>query len=68
MHNAFICVVIGVGEENVPVIWKGLRIDCKAVVLRRDEAALRTFMNARLVMATIPVPRTDRKRYIGHVN
>lgn len=57
MHDAFVGVVVGVGKENVPVVRKGLRVHCKAVVLRRDETTLRTFMDARLVMPTIPVSR-----------
>lgn len=63
MHNALICVVIGVGKENIPVIWKGLRIHCKSMVLRCDETTLCTLMDARLVMPTIPVSRPHRRQY-----
>lgn len=60
MHDALIGAVIGVGKENVPVIRKAVRIHRKAMVLRRDEATLCAFMDARLVMATVPVSTACR--------
>lgn len=64
VHNALVRVVIGVGEEDVPVGRKGPRIHRKSVVLRRDIATLGTFMDARLVVAAIPVSRPHRTQHI----
>lgn len=61
VHDALVGVVVGVGKEDIPVIRKALRIHCKAVVLGRDKATLGALMDARLVMAAVPVSRTRRK-------
>lgn len=56
MHDALAGVVVGVGEQDVPVVRKGVWVDGEAVVLAGDEAAIRSVMDARLVVATVSVP------------
>lgn len=56
VHDAFAGVIVGVGEEHVPVLRQGPRVHSEAVVLTGDEAALGSFMDAGLVVTTVPVP------------
>lgn len=60
VHDALTAVVVRIGKEHVPILWEGLGVHRKAVVLRGDEAALRSFMDARLVMPTVSIPKTRR--------
>lgn len=55
MHDAFAGVVVGVGEKDVPVIRQRVDVDGKPVVLAGDEAAVCSFVDARLVVATVTV-------------
>lgn len=61
VHDALIGVVVGVGEEDVPVLRQGVGVDGEAVVLTGDEAAVCPFVDARLVVATVTVP--ERKKH-----
>lgn len=56
MHQPLIGAIVGVGEERCPTGGQTARLHCKAVVLCRDEAALRVLVHARLVVPTVPVP------------
>lgn len=56
MHDALVGVVIGVGEEDVPVLGQGVGVDGEPVVLTGDEAAVCSLVDARLVVATVTVP------------
>lgn len=60
MHNALTGLVIGVGEEHVPAQWQGQGIHSKAMVLRCDETAICALVDTGLVMATVPIPETDK--------
>lgn len=60
MNNALTGLVIGVGEEHIPVFRESLGIHSKPMILRRDETAICSFMDAGLVMATITIPKIDR--------
>lgn len=61
MHNAFIGVVIFVGEERGPTSWQNISVDCKPVVLRCHVAAVCTVMHARLVLASVTIPVDKQK-------
>lgn len=56
MHQPLIGAIVGVGEERCPTGGQTARLHCKAVVLCRDEAALRVLVHARLVVPTVPIP------------
>ena len=56
MHDALAGLVIGVGEEDVPVGGKALGVQGKAMILTGDETTLCPLMNARLVVATVTIP------------
>lgn len=58
VHDALVSMIIGVGEEDVPVFRQGVRVDSKAVVLTGDEAAICSLVDARLVVATVTVSKT----------
>lgn len=60
MHDALAGPVVGVGEEHVPALGEGERVHGKPVVLGGDEAAARALVDARLVVATVPVPERTR--------
>lgn len=62
MYDALVGVVVGVGEEDVPVLRQCVRVDREAVVLTGDEAAFCSLVDARLVMATVTVPERRRKK------
>jgi len=61
VHDALIGLIIGVGEEDVPVFGQGAGVDGEAVVLTGDEASIRSLMDARLVMATVTIPKRQEK-------
>ena len=61
MHDALAGVVIGVGEQDVPVRGQGQWVHSEAVVLAGDEAALGALVDTGLVVASVPVPE-DRGR------
>lgn len=56
MHDAFTCVIVGVGKEDVPVFGQGLGVDGEPVVLTGDEAATCSLVDAGLVVTTVTVP------------
>lgn len=56
MNDALVGVVIGVGEEDIPPLWEGVRADGKAVILAGDEAAIGSRVDAGLVVTAVPVP------------
>lgn len=56
VDDALVGVVVGVGEEDVPVLRQRVRVDGKAVVLAGDEAAICPLVYAGLVVTTVPVP------------
>lgn len=56
MDDALVGVVVGVGEEDVPVLWEGLQVHGKAVILAGDEAAVGSRVYAGLVVTAVPVP------------
>lgn len=61
MYDALVGVVIGVGEEDVPVFRQCGGVDGKPVILAGDEAALCSLVYARLVVTTVPVPEQEVK-------
>ena len=67
VYDAFAGVVVGIGEEDVPARGQGQGVDCEAMVLRRDETAACSFVDARLVVTTVTVPRDKHtnRRTIG---
>lgn len=56
MHNALIGLVVGVGEEDIPVTGQGLGVNSEAVVLAGDEAAVCALVDTRLVVASVTIP------------
>lgn len=56
VHEALVGAVVGIGEERQPAGREAARLHREAVVLRRDEAALRVLVQARLVVPAVPVP------------
>lgn len=65
MHDALVGVVVGVGEQDVPVWRQSLRVDREAVVLARDEAAVRSFVDTRLVVASVSVSETEQNQSVN---
>lgn len=63
MYDALVGVVIGVGEEDVPVLRQCGGVDGKSVILAGDEAALCSLVYARLVVTTVPVPAQEAKDF-----
>jgi hypothetical protein len=55
VYNALICAIILIGEEDAPVRRKLFRIYGEAMVLGGDEAPLRIYVRAWLVMPTIAI-------------
>ena len=55
MDEAFVCLVVGVREENLPVGRDCVIVDGKAVILGGDETSLSGRVNAGLVVTTIAV-------------
>lgn len=64
VYNALIGLVIGIGEEDVPVRWQSLGVDSEAMVLTGDEATACSFMEAWLVVATVTISENDQKCYL----
>lgn len=56
MDKALIGAIVGVGEEWGPAWRQAAHLHCKAMVLRRDEAALCVLMQAWLVVPTVSIP------------
>lgn len=56
MYDALAGVIVGVGEENVPVFGQSVGVDGEPVVLAGDEAAICPLVDAWLVVATVTVP------------
>ena len=56
VHDALAGLVVGVGEEDVPVRGQGQGVHSEAVVLAGDEAALRALVDAGLVVASVTIP------------
>ncbi len=66
MDDAFVGGIVGVGEERAPRrIGHLVDVDGEAVVLRRDEAAPRVLVGARLVDAAIAVLHLERGKAGG---
>lgn len=65
MYDALAGVVVGVGEEHVPVFGQRLGVDGEPVVLTGDEAAVCSLVDAGLVVATVTVP--DRQKRVRRV-
>lgn len=63
MNDALAGLVIGIGEKHIPVLWKSFGVHSKPMILRGDVTAVRSFMNARLVMPTITVPETSKEEF-----
>lgn len=61
MYDALVAVVVGVGEEDVPVLRQRVRVDGKTVILAGDEAAICSLVYAGLVVTTIPVPERQEE-------
>jgi len=57
VDDSFIRFVIFIGEENGPIRGERIYIDCKPMVLRRDETALSGLVGTRLVVSTVTVPK-----------
>lgn len=62
MYDALIGVVIGVGKEDVPALGQGVGGNSEPVVLTGDEAAIRSLVDARLVVATVTVPEGQERK------
>ena len=56
MDDSLAGLVVGVGEQDLPVGGQRPRVHRKAVVLAGDEAAARSLVDARLVVAPVTVP------------
>ena len=67
VYDALVGVVIGVGEEDVPVRGERVGVHSEAVVLTGDEAAICSVVDAGLVVASVTVPerRTSGVRCHG---
>ena len=61
VYDALVGVVVGVGEQDVPVCRQRVGVDGEPVVLTGDEAAVCSFMDARLVVTTVTVPETRER-------
>lgn len=61
VYDALVGVVVGVGEEDVPVLRQWGGVYSKAVILAGDEAAICRLVYARLVVTTVPVPESGEK-------
>ena len=64
MDNTLVGFVVLIGEENRPIRRQGLRVDCKTMVLRRDEAPPSRGVSTRLIMSTVTIPETHREGLI----
>lgn len=56
VDEALVGAIVGVGEERQPGGREAAHVHSKAVVLSRDEAALRVLVQAGLVVPTVPKP------------
>jgi hypothetical protein len=56
VDDAFVCVVVSVGEQRTPLLRQSLRVDGKPMVLSRDIAAFAFGIRAGLIVASISVP------------
>lgn len=66
VYDALVGMIVGVGEENVPVFGHSVWVDGEPVVLTGDEAAICPLVDAWLVVATVTVPEeTGRQKYLG---
>ena len=55
MANALVRAVIHVDKQRFPIVWKRRVIHSIAVILRRDEATVRTHLTHRLVVRAMTV-------------
>lgn len=55
VDEALVGAIVGIGEEWEPAGREAACFHCEAVVLRRDEAALRVLVQAGLVVPAVPV-------------
>lgn len=55
MHDAFICVIVGVAKKWKPAVVESRFVDCEAVILRSDEATATIQMHTWLIVSTIAV-------------
>lgn len=62
VHDALVGVIVGVGEEDVPVLGQGVGVDGEPVVLTGDEAAICSLMDARLVVSTVTVSKRQGRK------
>lgn len=67
VYDALAGVVVGVGEEDVPVFGQGVGVDGEPVVLTGDEAAVCSLVDAGLVVATVTVPDGQEDREVTHL-
>lgn len=65
MYDALVGMIIGVGEEDIPVFRQRVGVDSEPVVLTGDEAATCSLVDARLVVATVTVPEKKEKRHVS---
>lgn len=56
MDDALAALVVGVGEEHVPALGQGVGVHGEAVILGGDVAAAGAFVDARLIVPTVPIP------------
>lgn len=56
MHQPLVGAIVGIGEERCPARRQAACLHRKAVVLCRDEAALRVLVHTRLVVPTVAIP------------
>lgn len=56
VYDALVGAVVGIGEEDVPVLRQRVRVDGKAVILAGDKAAICSLVYAGLIVTTVPVP------------
>jgi hypothetical protein len=61
VNDAFICQVIGIEEQGLPVGWEGAVVHSEAVILRSDVTLRRLEINARLVHPSGGLETTGRE-------
>jgi len=64
MNNAFVSVVVSVGEQRQPAGWQTRNIHCKPMVLWCHEATTGPMMCAWLVVSTVAISTMQLKLWI----
>lgn len=63
MHNSFVGVIVGIGEQGEPVFWQAFRVYGKAMILRCDVTPIRFLVNTRLVVPSISISASTSQMF-----